>query len=79
MNKNDKKKNTLFEIIFVIIFSIYTFYCVYHQGSLVRGRGWKTKNEYPISYTITIICGIILPLGIIVKYIVQHQKSKNNK
>ena len=75
--KNVKKeKNTFFEIFFVIVFSIYTFYCVYHQGSLVRGIGWRTKKEYPLSYIITIICGIILPVGIIVKYIIKYKRSK---
>ena len=32
-----KSKNPLVVLLFLISFSIYTLYCIYHQGSFVRG------------------------------------------
>ena len=73
-----ESKNPFVVLFFLISFSIYTFYCIYHQGSFVRGLGWKSRAEYPFSYNITLASGIILPVGIIVKHIIWHIKNKRN-
>ena len=73
-----ESKNPFVVLFFLISFSIYTFYCIYHQGSFVRGLGWKSRAEYPLSYNITLASGIILPVGIIVKHIIWHIKKKKN-
>ena len=67
-----QKKNSLFLLFFLISFIMYTVYCIYHQGSFVRGVGWRTKTEYPLSYNITLICSIIIPVGIIYKQIIMR-------
>ena len=71
-----KSKNPFLVLFFFISFSIYTFYCIYHQGSLIRGLGWRSRSEYPLSYNITLAFGIILPVGTIVKQIILHMKKK---
>ena len=73
-----KSKNPFVVLFFLISFSIYTFYCIYHQGSFVRGLGWRSRAEYPLSYNITLAFAIILPAGIIVKHIIWHIKKKRN-
>lgn len=70
MENTNKTKNIYFEIIFIIFFSIYALYCIYHKGSLVRGIGWKTKKDYPISYIITILFAFILIFVTTLKYII---------
>jgi len=70
-----KSKNPLVVLFFLIFFCIYTFYCIYHQGSFVRGVGWRTKAEYPLSYNITLICSIIIPVGILYKQISMRIKK----
>lgn len=69
-----KSKNIFLVLFFLISFGIYTFYCIYHQGSFVRGLGWRSRGEYPLSYNITLAFGIILPVGTIVKHIIWHIK-----
>tara|TARA_B100000902_G_scaffold126949_1_gene126417 strand:- start:686 stop:955 length:270 start_codon:yes stop_codon:yes gene_type:complete len=71
-----KSKNPFVVLFFLISFSIYTFYCIYHQGSFVRGLGWKSRAEYPLSYNITLAFAIIFPVGTIVKHIFWHIKKK---
>ena len=73
-----KSKNPFVVLFFLISFSIYTFYCIYHQGSFVRGLGWKSRAEYPLSYNITLAFAIIFPVGTIVKHIFWHIKKKRN-
>lgn len=71
----NKSKNPFLVLFFLISFSIYTFYCIYHQGSLVRGVGWRTRAEYPFSYNIMLTFGIILPVGTLVKHIIRHNTT----
>jgi hypothetical protein len=71
-----ESKNPFFVLFFLISSSIYTFYCIYHQGSLIRSLGWRSRAEYPLSYNITLAFGIILPVGTIVKHIMWHIKKK---
>jgi hypothetical protein len=71
-----KSKNPFVVLFFLISFSIYTIYCIYHQGSFVRGLGWRTRAEYPFSYNITLAFAIIFPVGTIVKHIIGHIKKK---
>ena len=74
-----KSKNPLVVLLFLISFSIYTLYCIYHQGSFVRGLGWRSRADYPLSYNITLASGIILPAGIIVKHIFWHIKKNRTE
>ena len=73
-----QKKNSLVLLFLLISFIMYTVYCIYHQGSFVRGVGWRTKNEYPLSYNITLFCNIIIPVGILYKQKVQQKRHKKN-
>ena len=74
-----KSKNPLVVLLFLISFSIYTLYCIYHQGSFVRGLGWKSRAEYPLSYNITLAFAIIFPVGTIVKHIFWHIKKNRTE
>jgi len=75
MKSKMKSKNPLVVLFFLIFFGIYTFYCIYHQGSFVRGVGWRTNAEYPFSYNITLVCSIIIPVGILYKQISMRIKK----
>tara|TARA_B100001113_G_scaffold334893_1_gene313951 strand:+ start:8958 stop:9227 length:270 start_codon:yes stop_codon:yes gene_type:complete len=74
-----KSKNPLVVLLFLISFSIYTLYCIYHQGSFVRGIGWKSRAEYPLSYNITLAFAIIFPVGTIVNHIFWHIKKNRTE
>lgn len=78
-SSKSSSKNPFFVLFFLISFSIYTFYCIYHQGSFVRGLGWRSRADYPLSYNITLASGIILPAGIIVKHIFWHIKKNRTE
>ena len=41
---------------------IYTLYCWIRQGTHVRGKGWKTKEEMPKTFYFSV--GLYLILGI---------------
>ncbi len=75
-SSKSSSKNPFFVLFFLISFSIYTFYCVYYQGSFVRNVGWRSKAEYPFSYYITLTCGIIFPVGIIINNIWYTKKIR---
>ena len=77
-SSKSSSKNHFFVLFFLISFTIYTFYCVYYQGSFVRNVGWRSKAEYPFSYYITLACGIIFPIGTIINIIWYNKKHRTN-
>ena len=40
----------------------YLIYCLANQGVFIRGKGWKTKEEAPVGYKLTI--GLMAIIGI---------------
>ena len=46
----------------VIICFPYATYCLYHGGVFIKNKGWKTKEEYPISYWINV--GVMYAIGL---------------
>ena len=40
----------------------YLIYCLANQGVFIRGKGWRTKEEAPLGYKLTI--GLMAIIGI---------------
>ena len=75
-----EKKKIIF-IVISIIFIIYSIICIIFDGSYIqygRNAGWKSRREYPISFWLSLISTLIVPiyLGI---YIIKDTKKFKEK
>ena len=74
-------KNLIF-IIISIIFIIYTIICIVFDGSFIqygKNAGWQSRKAYPISYALSVITTILVPiyLGIYVFNDMKKKKIEN--
>ena len=79
MKSKKNYKNIHFHIMLMLFFCTYTIYCLFYGGSFVRGVGWRTKEEYPMSYNIMIVCGFVMPIGILVNHLIPYYNKRNQK
>ena len=60
-------------VISVLLFA-YAGYCWITQKVHVRGKGWKTKDEAPKTFYLTVIILVLIGLGQLVSTVFFHLK-----
>ena len=53
---------SLVDLIGPAIMLLYLGYCWVHQGFYKKGKGWKTREEYPKGFWFTIVLLLVLSI-----------------